>query len=50
MRKRFDAVRFQRRIREELSREYLKDRDAFLKELKRYRTTKKARQTIDSRP
>ncbi|MBI5327511.1 MAG: hypothetical protein HZB80_04350 [Deltaproteobacteria bacterium] len=34
MKKKFDAVDFQRNIREELSKKYIKNRDAFLKELK----------------
>jgi hypothetical protein len=34
MRKKFDAVKFQREVREELSRKYSNDRDAFLRELK----------------
>ena len=34
MRKKFDAVKFQRKIREELSKEYLENRELFLKELK----------------
>jgi len=34
MRKKFDAVGFQRKVREELSRKYFENRDSFLKELK----------------
>ena len=34
MRKKFDAVKFQRKIREELSSKYNTDREAFLNELK----------------
>lgn len=34
MKKRFDAVKFQRKIREELSKKYSTSRDAFLRELK----------------
>ncbi len=34
MKKEFDAVKFQRRIREELGERYNSDRDAFLRELK----------------
>ena len=34
MRKRFDAVKFQRKVREELSKRYSTNRDAFLRELK----------------
>jgi hypothetical protein len=42
MEKKFDSVGFQRKVREELSREYLKDRDSFLKGLKdKYGLTKR---------
>ncbi|MEW6102814.1 MAG: hypothetical protein AB1630_03195 [bacterium] len=42
MRKKFDAVKFQRKIREELSEKYTTDRESFLKELKtRYSSFKK---------
>jgi len=34
MKKKFDAVKFQRRVREELSQEYSSNREAFLRELK----------------
>lgn len=34
MKKKFDAVEFQRKVREELSGEYLSNREAFLRELK----------------
>ncbi len=34
MKKKFDAVKFQRKMREELSERYNSDRDAFLRELK----------------
>jgi ribosomal protein L29 len=34
MKKKFDAVKFQRKVREELSKKYSTDRDAFLRELK----------------
>ena len=34
MKKKFDAVKFQRKIREELSERYNSDRDAFLRELR----------------
>jgi len=34
MRKKFDAVKFQRKVREELSKRYSADRDAFLRELR----------------
>jgi len=34
MRKKFDAVKFQRKVREELSKKYSTNRDAFLRELK----------------
>lgn len=35
MKKKFDAVDFQRKIREELSEKYNADREAFLKDLKK---------------
>ena len=35
MKKSFDAVGFQRRARAELSEKYLKDREVFLKDLKK---------------
>lgn len=34
MKKKFDAVKFQRKMREELSKRYNSDREAFLRELK----------------
>jgi hypothetical protein len=34
MKKKFDAVKFQRKVREELSRKYNANREAFLHELK----------------
>ena len=34
MKKKFDAVKFQRKIREELSEKYTSNRKAFLRELK----------------
>jgi hypothetical protein len=34
MKKKFDAVEFQRKVREELSKNYSSNRDAFLLELK----------------
>ena len=34
MKKKFDAVGFQRKVREELSKKYIADPEAFLKELK----------------
>jgi hypothetical protein len=34
MKKKFDAVKFQRKVREELSEKYLSDREEFLRELK----------------
>jgi hypothetical protein len=44
MRKKFDAVKFQRKIREELSNKYNTDREAFLNELKvKYGVLKKGR-------
>jgi len=33
MKKTFDAVNFQRKVRAELSKQYLENREAFLKEL-----------------
>jgi hypothetical protein len=34
MKKKFDAVKFQRKVREEISKKYSTNRDAFLRELK----------------
>ena len=34
MKKKFDAVKFQRKVREELSKKYSTNRDAFIRELK----------------
>jgi len=34
MKKKFDAVKFQRKVREELSKKYSTNRDAFLRELR----------------
>jgi len=34
MKKKFDAVQFQRKVREELGGKYLSDKKAFIKELK----------------
>jgi len=34
MRKKFDAVEFQRKVRQELSKKYSTDRDTFLRELR----------------
>jgi len=34
MKKKFDAVNFQRNVRKELSEKYLSDREGFLRELK----------------
>lgn len=34
MKKKFDAVQFQRKAREQLSKKYREDREAFLRELK----------------
>ena len=34
MKKKFDAVKFQRRIREKLSKKYSTNREAFIRELK----------------
>ena len=42
MKKTFDAVNFQRKVRAELSKQYLENREAFLKELtEKYGTLKK---------
>lgn len=52
MRKKFDAVGFQRKVREELSKKYLENRDSFLKELKgkHYLTkNRKSARTSDNR-
>ncbi len=52
MEKKFDAVKFQRKIREELSEKYNIDRETFLKELKeKYSFLKKRRSahTSDNR-
>ena len=35
MKKKFDAVKFQRKVREELSKKYSSNREAFLRELKK---------------
>jgi len=44
MKKTFDAVNFQRKVRAELSKQYLENREAFLKELtEKYGTLKKAK-------
>ena len=49
MRKKFDAVKFQRKIREELSNKYNTDREAFLNELKvKYGVLKKGRSSRTS--
>lgn len=41
MKKRFDAVAFQRKVREDLGKRYATDREAFLRELEqRYRDLK----------
>jgi hypothetical protein len=40
MKKGFDAVAFQRKVREELGRRYWRDREAFLKELAEKNHTK----------
>ncbi|MEJ2067709.1 MAG: hypothetical protein P8Y09_07135 [Deltaproteobacteria bacterium] len=41
MKKTFDAVNFQRKVRAELSKQYVKNREAFLKELaEKYGTSK----------
>ncbi|KKM06868.1 hypothetical protein LCGC14_1739680 [marine sediment metagenome] len=34
MKKKFDAVKFQRKVREEMSEKYCSNREAFLRELK----------------
>ncbi|MGO8988327.1 MAG: hypothetical protein ACLQGU_03050 [bacterium] len=44
MRKTFDAVNFQRKIRAELSKQYLENREGFLEELTgKYRKLKKSK-------
>lgn len=44
MKKTFDAVNFQRKVRAELSKQYLEDREAFLRGLKeKYGKAKKYR-------
>ena len=44
MKKTFDAVNFQRKVRAELSKKYLENREAFLKELTgKYGKLKKSR-------
>jgi hypothetical protein len=44
MKKAFDAVNFQRKIRAELSKQYLENREGFLKELtEKYRKLKKSK-------
>jgi hypothetical protein len=48
MRKKFDAVKFQRKIREELSKKYFENREVFLKELKKCRVLKKVKSTHTS--
>jgi hypothetical protein len=45
MKKKFDAVEFQRRTREELGRKYTSSREAFLRELReKYGSSKKISQ------
>jgi hypothetical protein len=47
MKKKFDAVMFQRKIRKELSEAYLSNREAFLRELKeKYGNLHKQRATV----
>jgi hypothetical protein len=44
MKKRFDTVSFQRKVRTELSRQYLENREAFLQELtEKYGKLKKSK-------
>lgn len=44
MKKKFDAVKFQRNVREELSKKYSANRDAFVRELKeKYGRSRKQR-------
>jgi hypothetical protein len=44
MKKTFDAINFQRTVRAELSKQYMENREAFLKELtEKYGTLKKAK-------
>jgi len=50
MKKKFDAVKFQRKVREELGRSYESNRDAFLRELKdRYGYLQKRKVGVDVR-
>jgi len=50
MAKRFDAVKFQRRVREELSKEYSTNRNTFLRELKeKYGYLRKQKISIPNR-
>ncbi len=52
MEKKFDAVKFQRKIREELSLKYNIDRETFLKELKEkysFLKKRKSARTSDNR-
>ncbi|MFZ2148670.1 MAG: hypothetical protein WAV28_15755 [Sedimentisphaerales bacterium] len=47
MKKKFDAVKFQRKVREELSKKYCSNRHAFLRELKeKYGTLQKQKTSI----
>lgn len=48
MKKRFDAVEFQRKVREELSKKYSENRESFLRELKRrYGRSKAEKVSLD---
>ncbi|MBN2207777.1 MAG: hypothetical protein JW759_00545 [Candidatus Coatesbacteria bacterium] len=50
MKKKFDAVEFQRKVREELSREYCADPKAFLRKLKEeYGHLQKRKRGADAR-
>jgi len=50
MKKKFDAVDFQRRVREDLSKKYTSNREAFLRELKeKYGSLRKQKGKIGTR-
>jgi len=50
MKKKFDAVDFQRRVREDLSKKYTSNREAFLRELKeKYGNLRKQKGKIGTR-
>ncbi len=50
MKKKFDAVDFQRRVREDLSKKYTSNREAFLRELKeKYGKLRRQKDNIPTR-